>query len=159
MFKPVRIIASIVFIASVVLVLVGAFVLGNGVCVLWYSISRHVSDTCLFRSFRFYVWVSISIFPAIFIYLSPTYSICDCRIFGLHLVYTVIYSLCAYCSHKSSWFRVKIFTIRKCFGIVYYNLFIRALRAIGMYSNIMAWTAGNRVLYIYSYNHGSVWSL
>ena len=65
MFKPVRVVASIVFILSIVLVLVGAFALGNGVCsLLTFDLARCFSDS-LFRSFRFYVWVSISIFIVI----------------------------------------------------------------------------------------------
>ena len=68
MFKSVRIIASIIFIASIVLVLVGAFALGSGVCSLTFDLTRYFSDSLFFRSFRFYVWVSISIFVAIFVY-------------------------------------------------------------------------------------------
>lgn len=49
MFKPIRIIASLVFVASIVLVLIGAFVLGNGVCYFDLSISTYyMSDTVFF---------------------------------------------------------------------------------------------------------------
>lgn len=48
MFKPVRIIASIIFIASIVLVLVGAFALGSGVCSLTFNLARNISDSFFF---------------------------------------------------------------------------------------------------------------
>ena len=54
MFKPVRVVASIVFILSIVLVLVGAFALRNGVRSLTFDLARYFSDI-FFRSFRFYV--------------------------------------------------------------------------------------------------------
>ena len=42
MFKPVRIVASVVFIASIALVLVGAFALNSGVCFLNPDLTMHV---------------------------------------------------------------------------------------------------------------------
>ena len=39
MFKPVRIIATIVFLATIGLVFVGAFVIHNGVCTLVHLLS------------------------------------------------------------------------------------------------------------------------
>ena len=68
MFKPVRVVASVVFIASIVLVLVGAFVLNNGVCSLNFNLTRCFSDNPLSISCRFYVLVSISIFVVIFLH-------------------------------------------------------------------------------------------
>ena len=49
MFKPVRVVASIVFIASIVLVLVGAFALGNEVCSLIFNRIPYISDSFFFR--------------------------------------------------------------------------------------------------------------
>lgn len=53
MFKPVRIIASIVFIASIALVLVGAFVLRNGVLCLVFVIVEFLAFT----------WYTLSYIP------------------------------------------------------------------------------------------------
>jgi hypothetical protein len=55
MVKPIRIVATIVFIASIILVLVAAFVLGNGVCYLTLSLIRYISDSLFRYRFRFYV--------------------------------------------------------------------------------------------------------
>ncbi|KAF8797871.1 SFT2-domain-containing protein [Phlegmacium glaucopus] len=53
MFKPVRIIASLVFIASIVLVLIGAFVLSNGIlCIIFVIIE-----------FLAYTWYTLSYIP------------------------------------------------------------------------------------------------
>ena len=54
MFKPIRVAASLIFIASIALVLVGAFALNSGVRSLTFKLTRYFSD-CLFRPFRFYV--------------------------------------------------------------------------------------------------------
>jgi len=53
MFKPVRVVASIVFIASIVLVLVGAFALGNGFLCLIF----------VFVEFLAYTWYTLSYIP------------------------------------------------------------------------------------------------
>jgi len=53
MFKPVRIVASIVFIASIVLVLVGAFALGSGILCLVF----------VFVEFLAYTWYTLSYIP------------------------------------------------------------------------------------------------
>jgi len=53
MFKPVRIVASLVFIASIVLVLVGAFALGNGILCLIF----------VFVEFLAYTWYTMSYIP------------------------------------------------------------------------------------------------
>jgi len=53
MFKPVRIVASIIFIASIVLVLVGAFALGNGILCLVF----------VFVEFLAYIWYTLSYIP------------------------------------------------------------------------------------------------
>ncbi|KIM49285.1 hypothetical protein M413DRAFT_438468 [Hebeloma cylindrosporum] len=53
MFKPVRIVATIIFLASIVLVLVGAFVLRNGVlCIIFVIIE-----------FFAYTWYTLSYIP------------------------------------------------------------------------------------------------
>lgn len=73
---------------------------------------------------------------AIFIYLSPFFflhnSIRDGWIFGLYVVYTLIYPLCACCSHKNNWFRV-IHTEK---DDRVHKLIIRPID----HSNIVAWT-------------------
>jgi len=53
MFKAVRIIASIVFIASIVLVLIGAFVLRNGILCLIFVIVEFLA----------YTWYTLSYIP------------------------------------------------------------------------------------------------
>jgi len=53
MFKPVRVVASAIFIASIVLVLVGAFVLGNGILCLIF----------VFVEFLAYTWYTLSYIP------------------------------------------------------------------------------------------------
>lgn len=53
MFKPVRIVASVVFIASIVLVLVGAFVLRNGILCLVFVIVEFLAFT----------WYTLSYIP------------------------------------------------------------------------------------------------
>jgi len=53
MFKPVRIVASIVFLASIGLVFVGAFVLKNGILCLIF----------VFVEFLAYTWYTLSYIP------------------------------------------------------------------------------------------------
>jgi len=53
MFKPVRVVASAFFIASIVLVLVGAFVLGNGILCLIFVIVEFLA----------YTWYTMSYIP------------------------------------------------------------------------------------------------
>jgi len=53
MFKPVRIVASVVLIASIVLVLVGAFVLDNGILCVVFVIVQFVA----------YSWYTLSYIP------------------------------------------------------------------------------------------------
>ncbi|KAF8163143.1 SFT2-domain-containing protein [Crassisporium funariophilum] len=53
MFKPVRVVATIVFLASIVLVLVGAFVLNNGILCLIF----------VFIQFLAYTWYTLSYIP------------------------------------------------------------------------------------------------
>jgi len=53
MFKPVRLLATIVFLASIALVFVGAFVIGNDVLCIIFVIIEYLA----------YIWYSLSYIP------------------------------------------------------------------------------------------------
>ncbi|KZS99163.1 SFT2-domain-containing protein [Sistotremastrum niveocremeum HHB9708] len=53
MFKPVRIVATIIFLGSIVLIFIGAFVLGNGVLCIVFVIVEYLA----------YTWYTLSYIP------------------------------------------------------------------------------------------------
>ena len=72
MFKPVRVVATVVFLLSIVLVLVGAFVIGSNVLCLskhFYHATRPGPLTCasnpvfVFIEYLAFTWYTLSYIP------------------------------------------------------------------------------------------------
>jgi hypothetical protein len=102
MFKPVRLVATIIFLASIVLVFVGAFVIGSDVSQVssvGLTMDAHVfSHSC-------YVSVRIDcLFMPVLIWL--TYSNCSSRrnrVLGLYVVHSILHPIRPTSSTQGIW--------------------------------------------------------
>ena len=89
MFKPVRVVATIVFLAMIIMIFISAFILGNGT-----------------------LCISESPLPLLFfLFLSPFLALCSnegcslrrARVPRVPLVHAIVHPLCAHCSAQSVW--------------------------------------------------------
>ena len=104
MFKPVRVIATVIFLASIVLVFIAAFVLNSDVS---NFLPQSVALTPMVTTDPYPGYVLQIIYwphrPA-----DPLNSVRPRRISGLHMVYTVVYTLRKISRSQSVWNELKI---------------------------------------------------